>query len=278
MVVFVKKHPVLTYYIATFVISWVAILAVIGPRRFLGAQQIPDSVLTLVYPAALTGPMIAGLLLTGVVDGKAGFRDLGSRLIKWRVSARWYAVAFLTAPLLATATLLALLPMSGAFRPSILSAGNKAGVVLGALALGLMVGLFEEIGWTGFATPKMRLTHGVVATGLIMGLLWGAWHFPLFAGSSASSGSIPPALYVLVLLFAFLPPYRVLIVWVYEHTQSVLLAILMHAPLVGIQSALIPASLSGATAVAFNLLFASVLWLTVAGIAVFERRPLAQAS
>jgi hypothetical protein len=56
-------------------------------------MQLPIAILLM-----LVGPSAAGLLLTGIVYGRAGFRDLLSRLLKWRVSLRWYAIALLTAP------------------------------------------------------------------------------------------------------------------------------------------------------------------------------------
>jgi membrane protease YdiL (CAAX protease family) len=54
---------------------------------------------------------------------------------------------------------------------------------VGGLVVGLLVPFFEELGWTGFATAELRKRHGVLATGLIMGLLWGAWHVPLYVQS-----------------------------------------------------------------------------------------------
>ena len=98
---------------------------------------------------------------------------------------RWYAVALLTAPLVTILTLLALSLTSPAFVPAIITAEDKASLLLSGIAVGLIVPVFEELGWTGFATPRLRLRHGVLGTGLIMGLLWGAWHLPLFAGSAS---------------------------------------------------------------------------------------------
>jgi len=89
----------------------------------------------------------------------------------------------------------------------------------------------EELGWTGFALPKLRQRYGVLTTGLVMGLLWSAWHFPLFAGERDPEGTVPAALLVGVFLFAWLPPYRVLTVWVYDRTGSLLMAYLMHVPI-----------------------------------------------
>ncbi len=89
------------------------------------------------------------------------------------------------------------------------------------IVTGLMVGFFEELGWTGFAIPRMRLRYGVLATGLIVGLVWGLWHFILFWEEDSFSGILPLVL-LLARLFSWLPAYRVLMVWVYDHTESLL--------------------------------------------------------
>ena len=180
-----------------------------------------------VYLAMLAGPSVAGILMTGLVSGRAGFRELLARLLKWRVGGRWYAVALLTAPLLVTAVSLALSLLSPEFLPAIFTTDDKAPLLLSGLAAGLMVGIFEELGWTGFAIPRLRLRYGVLTTGLIVGLLWGAWHFLLFWEPGSFSGALPLAL-LLVRLFSWLPAYRVLMVWVYDRTGSLLVAMLMH--------------------------------------------------
>jgi membrane protease YdiL (CAAX protease family) len=131
-----------------------------------------------------------------------------------------------------------------------------------------VAGIFEELGWTGFAIPRMRLRYGVLATGLIVGVLWGAWHFPLFSGSGSSSGALPPALYLVVLLFSVLPAFRVLMVWVYDRTESLLVAILMHVSLTASTLILMPLATSGVTAVTYDLVLAAVLWVFVAAVAV----------
>jgi hypothetical protein len=101
-----------------------------------------------------------------------------------------------------------------------------------------------------------------------VGLLWGAWHFPLFSESASSSGALPPVLYLSVLLFSFLPAYRVLMVWVYDRTGSLLVAVLMHAPLAASQMILIPPAISGVQVVTYDLVFAAALWVVVAVVAV----------
>jgi membrane protease YdiL (CAAX protease family) len=157
------------------------------------------------------------------------------------------------------------------FLPAIVTADNKASLLLTGIVMGLVVGFFEELGWTGFAVPRLRPRYGVLATGLIVGFLWGAWHFPLFSGSGSSSGALPPALYLAVLLFSFLPPYRVLMVWVYDRTRSLLVVMLMHAPLAASQLILIPLAISGVHVVTYDLVFAAALWVFVVAVAVANR-------
>jgi uncharacterized protein len=269
---FLRQHPVLTYYALVFAISWGLILIVLGPRGFSGTGQ----TIVLAAPSILAGPAIAGLLMTAFVGGRAGLRELLSRLLRWRVGARWYAVALLPAPLLTMVILFALSRFSPEFIPAIVTADDKAGLLLTGIVVGLVGPFCEELGWTGFATPRLRLQHGVLATGLIMGLLWGAWHFPLFMGDALSSQAVPPPLYLGVLLFSWLPPYRVLMVWVHDRTRSLLVAMLMHLPIVF--DSFVFATTPGASVavVVHVLVFAAALWTVVAAIALASRGQLAQ--
>ena len=262
----------LVFYVLAFAISWILILLIIGPIRFIGTENIPDVLLPMLYVAMLAGPSISGILLTSLVDGKAGLLKLLSQLLNWRVNALWYIVALLIAPLLTTAILLVLSIISVEFLPTILISNNKFGLMLTSIVVGLVVGFFEELGWTGYAIPRLRMRHSILSTGLLMGFLWGAWHFPLFSGSANSSGSIPSTLYVAALLFSWLPAYRVLMVWIYNRTHSLLISILMHLPIVLSQFVLIPPTLSGASLLTFDLVWSAVLWIVIAGIAIIDRR------
>jgi len=259
---FIKRHPVPTYFALTFAISWGAILIVVGP----GGIPVTTEQLEVLGLAMLLGPSVAGILLTGLASGRVGLRELLSRLLRWRVGARWYAVALLTAPLSTAAVLLALSLLSPEFLPAIFTSDDKATLLLTGIAAGLMVGFFEELGWTGFAVPQMRLRYGVLTTGLIVGLLWGAWHFILFWESGSFSGALSLAL-LLGRLFSWLPAYRVLMVWVYDCTGSLLVAILMHVSLVA-STVIVEPPLTGGGLLTYILVRAAVLWVVVAAVAV----------
>src|SRR5215211_6306217 len=107
---FVKSHPVLSYYAMVFVISWGGILLVVGlgPGGIPATKEQVGTLMPFMLLALFAGPSVAGLVMTGLVYGREGFRNLLTRMTRWRVGARWYALALLTAPLLVTATLLAL--------------------------------------------------------------------------------------------------------------------------------------------------------------------------
>jgi hypothetical protein len=92
---FVKRHPVLSYFALVFAISWGGMRIVVGPGGISGNGEPSEMLVLFAYLAMLADPRLAGMLLTGLVDGRAGLRGLQSRLFRWRVGTRWYAVALL---------------------------------------------------------------------------------------------------------------------------------------------------------------------------------------
>jgi uncharacterized protein len=271
---FIKRHPVLTFYTLAFAISWGGVLMVVGgPGAIPGTTEQVERLLPLAMLLWLAGPSVTGLLLTGLIDGRAGLRDLLTRMTRWRVGVRWYAVALLTAPLLYVAVLLALSLFSPAFLPGILTTGDKAGLLLFGITWGLIGGGFlEELGWTGFAVPRLRRRYGVLTTGLIVGVLWGAVHFSvIFWMSGSTIGAIPLALFLTVrgfdLLVGGLVAFRVLMVWVYDRTGgSLLVAMLMHATLTASMLIFGPVALSGVPFLIYCLVMSAATWVVVGAV------------
>ena len=275
---FIQKHAVLTYFVLTFIFTWGCMAIAVYPGGFPITDEQFETTGALVYVAMLVGPSGAGILLTGFLDGRAGFRGLFSRLSRWEAGARWYAVALLAAPLLITTILLGLSRLSPEFQPAIFTSDDKLALVLSSLAAGLSVGLFEELGWTGFAVPRLKRRSGVLNTGLIVGFVWGAWHFLPFWKSDTFSAAFPLVL-LFGQLFSWLPPYRILMVWVYDRTESLLVCVLMHASLMAGLNALVPAELSGTGLLTWILTWAAVLWVVSAVVILSGRRAvLAKAS
>ena len=234
---FIRRHSLLTFYVLAFAISWggIFLVMVIGHSGILATSDQFTRLLPFTIPALLGGPSIAGLLITGLVAGRAGYRDLWTRLRHWRVGAAWYAVALLTAPLVALVVPLTLARISPVFAPTLFTTGDAASVLVFGIVWGLVAGVCEEVGWTGFAIPRLRLRYSMLSTGLIAGVLWGAWHILTNGvwGAARVADAVPMALFLVVncvLLIAGLTAFRVLMVWVYDHTEGSLpLAMLMHA-------------------------------------------------
>ena len=268
--VFVRNHAVATYFALTFAISWGGALVIIGGSGAM-AGTAPTSDPRFIYAvlAMLAGPSISSILLTAVLEGRDGVRALGSRALRWRVNARWHAVAILTAPLLWLATLSILSLTSLEVLPAVVTNPDKAGPVLVGLAVALGAGVFEELGWTGFAIPQLQRRHGVFATGIIVGVLWGAWHLltNVFWASRVSAGELPLSIFlpasIASVLVGYLAAFRVLMVWVYDNTQSLLLAMVMHASLTASVLILDPQGMSGMALLTYSFALAAAVWATV---------------
>jgi uncharacterized protein len=117
-----------------------------------------------------------------------------------------------------------------------------------------------------------------VTTGMIVGLLWGTWHLLIaFWASSGLAGEASLTSFIagfLAFYFVALTAFRVLMVWVYDHTESLLLAMLMHAVLSASTIVLQPLSATGHFT--WNVLLGAALWIVVVAVAMVGRGELRQ--
>jgi membrane protease YdiL (CAAX protease family) len=252
---FIQRHSVVAYFVLAFSISWGGSLAMLGPKFVRGqSYSMVETVLSLL--AMVIGPSLAGIALTYTIDGRKGVEDLLARLHRWRVGLEWYAISLLTAPaaLLLTLVLLSQL-ISPVFAPGFFALG---------IAYGIVAGYFEEIGWMGYAFPKMMLKYNVLTASAILGVLHGTWHFFAdYLGSIGAMGSywLP---HFLVQYVGAMTVTRILMGWVYIRTRSVLLAQLLHASSTGFLVALGPAALTPAQSTIADAGYVVVLSIVVA--------------
>ena len=269
---FIKRYPVFSYYLLVFAISWGGILTLIG-----GFGNIPgtkEQAEILFVPALIimfAGPFISGILLIFLIDGKNGFRKLLSHLLQKRVQGYWYAIAVFTGPLLVAVVLFGLSLFNQEFLPEIFTAKDKVGLMIFGLTWGLIGGgLLEETGWTGFVLPHLRKQYSILSTGIIIGILWGIWHFMIaFWASNYMVGAGTWTMFVagfLVFYLVVLPAYRVLLVFVYDRTESLFIVMLMHAFL-SASTLIFQPSATGKISFIWNSVLGIILWIVVAIIA-----------
>ena len=265
----VKRHPVATYFVLAYLVTWSGIVLVVGPQG-VGRGSVPMSQFMLIWVAMLLGSGGVGLLLTALLEGRAGLKRLLAGMGHWRVGGRWYLPLLIT-PLAVGVVLAALTPLSPVFTPGILTAGDKLTPVL--MFLVVAFGTFvEELGWTGFALRRLRGGASLLALGVMLGGLWGAWHFMGdLTGSRAAYGDLFLPHFLAFWLIP-LTAFRVLIVWVYEHTESLLLAQLMHAGYSPVLFVLGPSAMSAREALTYETAFTAVLVLVTLAVVVLERR------
>src|SRR4028119_395994 len=200
---FVKRHPLVAFFVLAYALT--------GPLIPL------VSVSPLWGFPALFGPALAAIIVVAVADGGAGLRALLGRVARWRVGARWYAVALGLPAVLALAAL-GLHSVLGA-QMSVELGGLS---VLSFVVFVLIVG--EELGWRGYALPRLLAGRSALSASLILGVLWGAWHLPTFFVPGAPQYGLPFSAFVLLTV-----AYSVVFSWVYLHTRgSVLIATLLH--------------------------------------------------
>jgi len=260
----IARHPVVAYFLATFTISWSGAFCVAAPY-ILRHQTIPKLAGILMFPVMLLGPSLSSLTLTRLTDGPAGLRDLFARMRRFRFPARWYTT-LLIPPAAIFATLLLLRTfLSPVFTPGFFLVGTF---------FGIPAGFFEEIGWSGFAFPRMSRTMNPLSAGLLLGLLWGLWHLPVIDFLGAAS---PHRRYLVPYFFAFIAAMsamRVLIGWAYTNTGSVLLCQLLHISSTGALVVFSPPRVSSAQEAFWYFSYAILLWIFVAIVAASWRRGL----
>jgi len=243
----VKRHPLITFFVLTYAIGW-GFLPIESVRFMAGA------------------PFIAALIVISLTQGWSGLRELGSRMIRWRVRWYWYAVA-IGMPLAVVGLVVGLNVALGASAPSMVQYSSVSTILL-VFAVRLVNpgdgALGEEPGWRGFALPGLQSTLSPLVSTLILGVLVTGWHVPLLF---LEEGLLRPFIIVGFLLGTVAVTFWY--TWLFNHTGgSVLMTIVSH----GVQGTI---TIGGFWAVGADFaqanLLTGVVWLAVAiGLVVFD--------
>ena len=249
----VERHPVLFYFALTFAISWLGAFLVVAPR-LLRSEPVPQLVGVLMFPVMLLGPSISGIALTWILDGGRGIEALFSRMRRFRLPLGWYAVLLIPPALILVVLVCLTNFVSAVFAP---------GSFLKGVGFGVPAGLLEEIGWTGYALPKMTRKTSALAASIRLGLLWSIWHLPVidFLGTASPHGRFLPAYFLA--FTAAMTAMRVLIAWSYVNTESLWLAQLVHISSTGSLVALSPARVNSEQEALWYGIYALAVWAVV---------------
>jgi CAAX protease family protein len=262
----IRRHPVVSFYGTLVLFSWAVFAAVVGPRLLRGEAMRPVDAF-IMFPILVLSAAAGGLTWAQMTEA-GGAGALWRRVGLWRVHLRWYITALAVPPL----ALLGTLGVLGAVSPE-----YHHGLFWWGVLFGLVPGFLEEVGWMGYLFPRLLRRFSPLGGALVLGVLWACWHLPVvnFLGAAGPHG---PYFVPFFLAFAgVLVAMRVLMVWIYMQTGSVLLMQLMHASLTGSLVLLGPPHITSGGESLWYGAYAGMLWLLVAAVVAARGRPLRRA-
>ncbi len=218
---FLKRHSLASGFLLMFLLTWPIDLA-------------NSKVLPIQFPFAVSilvgyGIFIAALIMTGLTLGRKDVLALLKRFLIWRVGWQWYLVALLLLPCLyglavGINSLLTQTPpdFHTVFAYKIFGASASLPVLILPYFLFDALTNGEEMGWRGYALPRLQSNYSALTASLILAVVWWLWHLPKFLAPGNTS-SFP--LFLVEML-----PKAILYTWLYNHTRgSLLLVTLLHA-------------------------------------------------
>ncbi len=237
------------FFILTYAVMWTCFITVaaaaIPARRPLGA---------LLVLLGTFAPSLVALGLTARAEGVRGIRILLAGVLRWRVAPQWYLFAAGYIPTIKLTVALVHRVATGAW-PRF---GNEAWYIIPlAIAFSTPFQAGEEIGWRGYALPRLAARFGLARASLLLGLIWACWHLPQFFIPEADT--YRQSFFVYVLQVTAL---SVAMAWLYARTNgSLLLVMLLHSAVNNAKD-IVPSAAPGATNT-FGLSASLVAWLTV---------------
>ncbi len=214
----IRRYPLVTFFVPACGLSWILESPLVFRR-----DSVTDTQGLVLVILASNVPSAVAIVLTAIVLGRGALRKLLGRLLIWRVDPRWYLVLILGPVALA----------GGVVALNTLLGGPALGLgmpLLGAaifLAFSIFPGsaLGEEIGWRGYALPRLQTRRSALSASLILAPLWALWHLPLWLTGEPGR---TPLIYAGFVVSAF--AMSVVLTWVYNSTGgSLLMVVLLHA-------------------------------------------------
>ena len=226
MIHIIKKYPLISYVILTYVISW----SFLYPSFQMILANDGITPLSLIGLIGAFGPTISAVIITRLTEGKEAVKRLLRKYLVFKVHYRYYVFVLLAPVVLQIIGIL----LSNVFGYTIgkfdLASGLK--VYIPYILITVPFGpLAEELGWRGFLLPKLLEKFDVIKASLLIGFVWSLWHLAAFSFPGAA---IPAEFDVNLwsLSFYFLQLIALSLIFTYVFMKSrgsVFVAILLHA-------------------------------------------------
>lgn len=217
MKAWIQRHQLISFFILSYAIMFGVMFGYISLRPGESLQR-----WSVVWFLAIFSPTISALTVSGIIGGLDEIKRLLAGLTRWRVGFFWYfAAAFLFLAPLGITLIYKMFGNEGA--------GLKPGETIASMLEIILFTLFsgpiaEELGWRGFALPRLQAKYNALVSSLILGVIWCCWHIPLFFTTGATQMSIPFPIYLVLVLTITL-----YLTWLYNNTQgSLIVTILGH--------------------------------------------------
>jgi membrane protease YdiL (CAAX protease family) len=226
---FISRYSIAAFIILAFVLG--------GGTVFLVVKGILPSGAALV--SALSAS-VAGIIMTLVEDGRAGLKLMLRRLLIWRVGIGYWLFVILS---LFAAILIGSIvnPFLDGEQPSFNDITPTLEILPLFISFFIIAGLGQELGWTGFLTPRLQTRYSALTSSVIRALLAGLWHLPLFLFSISEHPALVDFPYsgwiaqkgflvaLATLFLIFLVPWSIFFSWIFNNTRgSLLLVALLH--------------------------------------------------
>jgi len=216
-----------SYFFLAYVISWIVWAPLVASAQ--GWYEGPVS--PYLYALGFMGPMVAAVVVTGIHEGAAGVRRLLGQGLRYRIGIRWYLFALFVPPVLFGLSA-AIAYLLGDPWPDWHLYGRMDDVFpgLGLVASWLghlfIVCMGEEVGWRGYALPRLQRERSALKATAVLSVVWTLWHVPTFLFDQDLAHGLGMAVGYLFGIF----PVAVLYTWLYNSTGgSVLLVSLWSA-------------------------------------------------
>lgn len=221
-----RRYPLTAFVFLAYGFSWLCWIPILDQIQTNPFKSAPNVLLRMLLGGY--APTLAALSMAAVIGGRRGVGDLLRRFKIWRVGASTYAIALLWSPVVVAISTLVYVALGGEIGYVHLPALLWVPVMF--LAVIIFGPLAEELGWRGFALPRLLERYGAVRSSLTIGAIWTFWHAPLFWAAAGTSISGEPVTLLAITTYAVSVTGSCFVfTWLFQRSKgSVLICVLTH--------------------------------------------------